>query len=81
MPRPKRRAPAGGPVAELEALEAEAATAAAGGDKRAMALHRQVCSWLDMLAAAGGDWEVAELFAIFAREGRSRMEEWWTTPT
>jgi hypothetical protein len=71
--------PATGPAAELAALEAEAAAAAATGDERAVNLLRQVRSWLDMLAAAGGDREVAELFVIFAREGRSRLDEWWTS--
>jgi len=73
----KERVPATGPAAELLALEAECA-AAARGDERAAALLRQVRSWLAMLAAAGGDREVGELFAIFAREGRSRMDEWWS---
>ena len=63
----------------LLALECEAA-AAAGGDERAVALHRQVRSWLAMLAAAGGDREVAGLFAIFASEGRARLSEWWANP-
>jgi hypothetical protein len=67
-------------TAELLALEAECAAAAAGGDERAVALHRQVRSWLGMLDAARGDTQIAELFAIFAAEGRSRMEEWWTSP-
>jgi hypothetical protein len=80
VPRPKRRAPPAGPYAELLALEAEAGAAAAGGDKRAVALHHQVCSWLNMLEHAGGDAEIAGLFAIFAAEGRARMEEWWTNP-
>lgn len=75
MPRPKRRT-ATGPVAELLALEGEVATAAAGGDESAVRLLRQVHSWLDMLAAAGGDTEVAALFGIFAAEARSRMDEW-----
>lgn len=64
----------------LLALECEAAAAAAGGDERAVALHRQVRSWLAMLAAAGGDREVAGLFAIFASEGRARLSEWWANP-
>jgi hypothetical protein len=80
MPRPKRRAKDAS-LAELEALEAECVVAAAGGDGRAVALHRQVRSWLAMLEHAGGDVEIAGLFAIFAAEGRARMEEWWTTPT
>jgi hypothetical protein len=80
VPRPKRRT-AAGPVAELLALEGVVATEAAGGDERAVALLRQVHSWLDMLAAAGNDRDVAALFAIFASEAKSRMEEWWTIPT
>lgn len=75
-----RKAPAGpvtGPVAELLALEAECAAAAATGDERAVSLLAQVHSWLDMVAASGGDREIAGLFAVFAREGRSRMDEWW----
>jgi hypothetical protein len=51
------------------------------GDSRAAALHHQVCSWLDMLEHAGGDAEIAGLFAIFAAEGRDRMDEWWKNPT
>jgi hypothetical protein len=79
--RHRRRVRATGPVAELVALEAEAAAAAASGDERAVSLLAQVHSWLDMVHAAGDDRDIAELFAIFASEGRSRMEEWWTTPT
>jgi hypothetical protein len=74
------RAPAAGPYAELLALEAEAAAAAAGGDEQAVALQRQVCSWLDMVAAAEGDPEIAGLFAIFASEGKARLAEWWSHP-
>jgi hypothetical protein len=80
VPRPKRRAAATGPVAELLALEAEAAAAAAGGDGRAVALLRQVHSWLSMLEHAGGDAEIAGLFAIFASEARGRLDEWWANP-
>jgi hypothetical protein len=80
VPRPKRGAAATGPVAELLKLEAEAAAAAAGGDKRAIALHHQCISWLNMLEAAHGDREIAALFAIFAGEGRERMAEWWANP-
>jgi hypothetical protein len=76
----KARERATGPVAELVALEAECAAAAAGGDERAVALLRQVRSWLDMLAAAGSDAEIARLFVIFASEGRARMSEWWSNP-
>jgi len=75
VPRPKRRTVTG-PVAELLALEGEVAAAAARGDERAARLLRQVHSWLDMVAAAGGDREIAELFGIFASEARSRMDEW-----
>lgn len=74
MPRPKRRT-ATGPVAELLALEGEVAAAAAGGNESAVRLLRQVHSWLDMLQSAGGDMEVAALFAIFAAEARGRMGE------
>ena len=75
MPRPKRGAPPAGPYAELLALESESGAVAARGDKRAIALHRQVCSWLDMVEHAGGDAEIATLFGIFASEGKARLAE------
>lgn len=81
MARWLAREHATGPAAELLALEAECAAAAeASGDERAVALLAQVRSWLAMLADARGDAEVGELFAIFGREGRARMAEWWANP-
>lgn len=76
----KERVPDTGAAAELLALEAEAAAAAAGGDERAVALHRQVTTWLAMWRAGGSDRETGGLFVIFAREGRSRLDEWWANP-
>lgn len=76
--RKEREPAAGGPAAELAALEAEAAAAAAGGDVRAVNLLHQIHSHQDMLRDAGGDREIGELFVIFAREDRHRMDEWWT---
>jgi hypothetical protein len=73
---PPRDSPAG----QLLALQAECVAAAAGGDGRAEALLAQVRSWLAMLRAAGGDREIGELFAIFAAEGRARVDEWWANP-
>jgi hypothetical protein len=78
VPRPKRRG--ADPAAGLLTLEAECAAAAAGGDKRAVALLAQVRSWLAMLRQAGSDEQIAELFGIFAAEGRSRLDEWWANP-
>jgi hypothetical protein len=78
--RKRREPPRDSAAGVLLALEAEAAAAAAGGDQRAVALLAQVRSWLAMLRAAGGDREIGGLFAIFAAEGRSRMEEWWANP-
>jgi hypothetical protein len=51
-------------VAELEAFAAGCERA--GDWERAAAAW----SWLGMLAAAGDDGEIAELFCEFAREGR-----------
>jgi hypothetical protein len=80
VPRRRRSpAPATGPVAELLALEAEAAAMAAGGDPRAVNLLRQVRTHLAM-AQAAGDRDVAALFAIFAAEDRARVGEWWANP-
>ena len=76
----KERVPDTGAAAGLLALEAECAAAAAGGDRRAVALLAQVWSWLAMLRQAGGDPEIAGLFAIFAAEGRSRIAVWWANP-
>lgn len=72
--------PAAGPAAELWALEGEVAAAAIGGDERAAALLLQVHAWLAMLAAARGDAELGELFAIFGREGRARLGELRANP-
>jgi len=63
--RRKSRAPARDSAAGV--LLAYERAAAAAGDAGRLAVVR---SWLAMLRSAGGDPEVGELFAAFAREGR-----------
>jgi hypothetical protein len=64
----RREPPADSPAGELLACERECAAAAAGGDSWAAERLVSVRSWIDMLRAAGGDPEVAELLAVFAGE-------------
>jgi hypothetical protein len=52
----------------LLAYEREYAAAAAAGDARAAGRLVSVRSWRAMLRASGNDPEVAEFFAVFARE-------------
>ncbi len=63
--RRKRQAPPRDSAAG-ELLAYERAAVAAGDAERVAAVR----SWLAMLRFAGGDPEVGELFAVFAREGR-----------
>jgi hypothetical protein len=66
---PPRDSPAG----ELLAWERECAAGAAAGDSRAAERLVSARSWVDMLRAAGGDPEVAELLAEFARDDRAQL--------
>jgi hypothetical protein len=59
--------PAGAAVAELEGYAAGYERAAAGGDERAAARLTAVRSYVDMIAIARGDEQIAELFVEFAR--------------
>jgi len=52
----------------LLAYEREYATAAAAGNAQAAGRLVSVRSWRAMLRASGNDPEVAEFFAVFARE-------------
>lgn len=58
---------------ELLAFERECAAAAAAGNARAAERLASARSWLGMLRAAGGDPDVAELLAVFARDDRAGM--------
>lgn len=75
MPRPKRPAGVHPAYASLLALQDQGAAAAAAGVDGADALHRQIQGYMAMLAAAGNDDDIAELFDIFAAEARSRLDE------
>ena len=62
--------PAAGAVAELLGYAGEYERAAPTDELAAQRLA-SVWSWLSMLAAAGGDPEVADLFTEFARTDRA----------
>jgi hypothetical protein len=67
---PPRDSPAG----ELLAWAADCEAAAAAGNPWAADRLASARSWVDMLRAAGGDPEVAELLAAFARDDRAQLD-------
>lgn len=73
----RRRRTAGPPAdsaaGELLAWERDCAAAAAAGNTRAADRLASARSWTGMLRAAGGDPDVAELLAVFARDDRAGM--------